>query len=360
MTILVTGGTGAVGAEVIELLAGSLAGARIVAISRKDQEALPAGVTALRADLMDWRPSPSEAKTLFGDVTHIIHMAADIRWNQPVDQAMAANAETTANLIELSRRFATKLRRLVYVSTAFVDSYDHTDKAPKLAFGGGYYNNTYEYSKARGEGYVAQAQLPFCIVRPSLVIGSEENGQVSRFNGLYQVLRQIALGLAPAIVGEPTAVIDIVPVDVVSRAIRDAAFQEKLSGKILMCAGLDKSPELKAVLNITVSVLNDFRARHGVERLDVPPFVPLGTYERLYKPMMKEAMSDSLRRSVTQMEAFFPYLNRVTALKARSDAEIYDVPEYEKYYAKCVTAWCARNAKAALTPRRSWAARNAN
>jgi len=360
MTILVTGGTGAVGAEVLELLSGSLASERIVVISRKDQDSLPAGVTALRADLMDWRPSPSEAKALFSDVTHIIHMAADIRWNQPVDQAMAANAETTANLLELSRRFAKKLRRLVYVSTAFVDSYDRTDKAPKLAFDGGYYNNTYEYSKARGEGYVAQSQLPFCIVRPSLVMGSEENGQVTRFNGLYQVLRQIALGLAPAVVGEPTAVIDIVPVDVVSRAIRDAAFQEKFDGKILMCAGLEKSPRLKAVLDISVSELNAFRARHGVERVELPPFVPLGTYERLYKPMMKEAMSDSLRRSMMQMEMFFPYLNRLTALKVKSGAEVYDVPDYEKYYAKCIAVWCAMNAKAALTPRRSWVARNAS
>src|ERR1700759_5425792 len=212
MTILVTGGTGAVGAEVLELLSGSSPNERIVAISRKDRDTLPAGVTVVRADLMDWRPSPAEARMLFEDVTHLIHMAADVRWNQPVEQAMAANAETTANLLALSRRFAKKLRRLVYVSTAFVDSYDHTDKAPKLAFDGGYYNNTYEYSKARGEDYVARSELPFCIVRPSLVIGSEENGQVARFNGLYQVVRQIALGLAPAIVGEPTAVIDIVPV----------------------------------------------------------------------------------------------------------------------------------------------------
>ena len=359
MTILITGGTGAVGAEVLDLLSGSLPNERIVAISRKDRESLPAGVTIVKADLMDWRPSSSEATMLFDDVTHIIHMAADVRWNQPVEQAMAANAETTANLLELSKRFAKKLRRLVYVSTAFVDSYDHTDKTPKLVFDGSYYNNTYEYSKARGEDYVAQAQLPFSIVRPSLVIGSAESGEVARFNGLYQVVRQIALGLAPAIVGEPTAVIDIVPVDVVARAIRDAAFQEKLDGKILMCAGLDKSPDLNAILSITVSELNAFRTRLGVERVQLPPFVPLGTYERLYKPMMKEAMSDSVRRSFMQMEAFFPYLNRVSALKARPDAEVYEVPNFDKYYAKCVAVWCARNAKVALTPPRTWAARSA-
>ena len=47
----------------------------------------------------------------------------------------------------------------------------------------------------------------------SLVVGASTDGAISRFNGVYPMLKAMALYNPPAIIGDPETPIDLVPID---------------------------------------------------------------------------------------------------------------------------------------------------
>jgi nucleoside-diphosphate-sugar epimerase len=221
--LLLTGATGFVGGEVL-----------LRVLERTDREVVlpvrgdaPARVGDVLRRLGAARHAgrvhaiPAEAPwPLRDDIDVVVHAAASVRFDLPLEQARAANVEGTRAVLDQSRR-CPNLERVVHVSTAYV---------------AGPARNTYEQSKDEAEGVVRASGLPWQVVRPSIVVGDSRTGWTTSFNVIYVPLRAFSRGLLRAIPGDPSAVVDVVPVDHVADGLL-ALLDEPVGGTHQVVAG---------------------------------------------------------------------------------------------------------------------------
>ena len=84
------------------------------------------------------------------------------------------------------------------------------------------FNNSYEQSKFEAEQLVRSLHdLPFTIMRPSIVVGDRHSGWTAAFNVLYWPLRALARGIFPAVPATPSSPVDVVSIDYVADAIHE-------------------------------------------------------------------------------------------------------------------------------------------
>src|SRR5205823_4457876 len=105
------------------------------------------------------------------------------------------------------------------------------------------FHNSYEQSKFEAEQLVrAREDLPFTILRPSIVVGDRSSGWTSAFNVLYWPLRAFARGLFDAVPAIPTAPVDVVSIDYVADAIHELCQCPLAAGETYhLTAGADAS-----------------------------------------------------------------------------------------------------------------------
>jgi len=243
--VLITGATGFVG---MELLARYLErGDRgIVALVRaRDDTAAGARLDAVLANLFGARGtqhrrrvqafaadltapglglSPQRRERLARRVSTIIHGAASISFTLPLAEARAINVDGTRRVLEFAEaaRACGGLERYGHVSTAYVAGTHDGRFAESDLDLGQTFHNSYERSKFESEQLVrTHDDLPFTILRPSIVVGDRCSGWTSAFNVLYWPLRAFARGLFTAVPGIPSAPVDVVSVDYVADAIHE-------------------------------------------------------------------------------------------------------------------------------------------
>ena len=236
--VLITGASGAIGAEVAALLAAS--GERVVALLHRERRIVRNDGRALPLD----GTGGSSVETLGGDVTQprfglpaadwerlrerldaIVHSAAITDFGRPEELYRAVNVEGTRNVLELAAGGARAIP-LVHVSTAYVCGERHgVVREDELAVGQSF-ANAYERSKHDAELLVRAAAargLPVTIARPSIVVGAARSGVTRDFKGMYlfvKLLVEERLSLVPA---SYDALVDFVPIDYVAEAIAELA-----------------------------------------------------------------------------------------------------------------------------------------
>ena len=241
-TVFLTGATGFLGMEVLARLL-EAADRKVVALVRAADDA--AAEDRLYGVLNTlWRdPTPYQAnvRAVAGDVTSpglgleqtarnalaeevgaVLHCAASISFDLPVEDARAINVEGTREVIGFARECKAlgRLERFVHVSTAYVSGkYEGTFRERQLD-AGQEFRNTYEQTKWEAEHVVREAtDLSPAIARPSIVMGESDTGWTPAFNVLYWPLRAFSRGLFNEVPSLPSAHVDIVPVDYVADAL---------------------------------------------------------------------------------------------------------------------------------------------
>ncbi len=195
-----------------------------------------ARVRAVSADLLSDDPIDVD------DARFVIHSAADVAFDRPLDEARAINVDGVRRMLDFAAGLPS-LERFVHVSTAYVGG----TKAGRfgeddLDVGQGF-RNTYEQTKFEAEKLVRASGLPFRVVRPSIVVGESQSGWTSSFNVLYAPLRAFSRGIVDRIPADPTALVDVVPVDhvcdVMMAALRADAPEtmHAVAGDLVMQAG---------------------------------------------------------------------------------------------------------------------------
>ena len=237
--VFLTGATGFLGMEVLARLLE--AGDReVIALVRAADDAaaedrLHGVLAALYRDPSNHR---ERVRAVAGDVTSpglgldpavrgmlaekvgaVLHCAASIAFDLPLDEARAINVEGTREVIAFARE-CEGLERFVHVSTAYVSGkYEGTFSEDELD-AGQEFRNTYEQTKWEAEHIVREAaDLSPAIARPSIVMGESDTGWTPAFNVLYWPLRAFSRGLFDEIPSLPTAHVDIVPVDYVADSL---------------------------------------------------------------------------------------------------------------------------------------------
>jgi thioester reductase-like protein len=166
--------------------------------------------------------APEARTALAEEVGAVMHCAASIAFDLPLDDARAINVEGTREVIGFARECKAlgRLERFVHVSTAYVSGkYEGTFRERQLD-AGQEFRNTYEQTKWEAEHVVREAgDLSPCIARPSIVMGESDTGWTPAFNVLYWPLRAFSRGLFDEIPSLPSAHVDIVPVDYVADSL---------------------------------------------------------------------------------------------------------------------------------------------
>jgi len=240
--VFLTGATGFLGMEVLARLLDQGDREVIALVRARDDVAAQERLDGVLAQL--WRdPEPyrDRVRAVAGDVTSdglginsavrtslaedvgaILHCAASISFDMPLDEARAINVEGTREVIGFARECKAlgRLERFVHVSTAYVSGkFEGTFRERQLD-AGQEFRNTYEQTKWEAEHIVRDAtDLAPAIARPSIVMGESDSGWTPAFNVLYWPLRAFSRGLFDEIPALPTAHVDVVPVDYVADAL---------------------------------------------------------------------------------------------------------------------------------------------
>ncbi len=186
-------------------------------------------VTAPRLGL-----DPPTYDALVHTVTHIVHSAADLRVNAPIQELRRTNVQGTANLLEFARAVQRDhgLARFSHVSTAYVCGArrgDVPEEALSDEFG---FSCAYELSKYEGERLVqaAKAELPISVLRPGMIVGDSRTGEIKTFNTFYFPLKLYLTGVTHILPANPNLRVNIVPIDYVADAVVRLTFDAPAEG----------------------------------------------------------------------------------------------------------------------------------
>lgn len=218
--------------------------------------------------------SPSDASLLRETVNVVFHCAASVRFDASLKDNLRDNLYGTQEIVKLCNEIA-HLDALCHVSTAYSNCHlseipeglaplrcdvervvQMVESMPEEALEGVTDKllegrpNTYTYTKALAEHYVAKSEgkYPIAIVRPSIVISSANEpcpGWVDNVNGIAGLGCLAAIGMLRTIDWNYYAKSDMVPVDYVANS--------------LICAARDvsvRSPEKLQVYNMTSGNIN--------------------------------------------------------------------------------------------------------
>lgn len=272
-------------------------------------------VTAVQGDLM--RPglgigAADERERLAERVTEIVHAGASVSFGLDLDDSRAINVEGTRGVLELGERCQQRggLRRLSYVSTAYVSGeHDGCFSEDELDVGQTF-RNSYEQSKFEAEMLVQEhrGRLPITVLRPSIVVGESTTGWTTSFNVLYWPIRAFARGAYAALPARRQAPVDVVPVDYVADAIVELTRAEEAEDATFHLTAGRSASSVGEVVELTTSYFDR----------PAPRLLDPALYRRAVHPLLvRLAQDDRQRRALRNSEVFFPYFAAKTTFDAR-------------------------------------------
>ncbi|MBI3070845.1 MAG: SDR family oxidoreductase [Deltaproteobacteria bacterium] len=203
----------------------------------RDQLSALGRVDLLIGDVVkiDFGLSGAEIGRLASSVEEIYHFAADSFFGETRHRLFDVNVTGTMHALDVAR-VVRRLRRFVHLSSIIVAGRRAGRVLEGELDGRAGFHNAVEESKFRAEQKVRARlhQLPITIVRPGLVVGDSETGEIDRMSGPYLVLRAVVdppFDLPLFQPGAGNAPFQLVPVDYVVDATLAIARHANSSGK---------------------------------------------------------------------------------------------------------------------------------
>lgn len=273
--LFITGSTGGLGAGLLPRLLRQQPGAQFVMLIRgADQRESESKLDALldfcgiagteRARMVVLRGdvsadlfglSPADHALLAALVSDVFHLAADLRFDLPIEQSRMLNVDSTRRAIALVRQAGQsgRLRRFNYVSTAYISgSARNAFHESDINIGQEFFN-AYEQSKMEAEQLVEafKAEAPVTIYRPSMIVGETGTGKIRNFFGIYEFLKLANMGKISVVPAEPSARPDLVPLDYVADGLAFLAQYPAAVGQTYhLAAGIARSMAISEIVDI--------------------------------------------------------------------------------------------------------------
>jgi len=327
---VITGATGFLGREVLRRLVDRLPEARFVLLVRRKEgesaadrvrvlveELWPSSEHAAVLDRLEVHPadltlerfglSQDAYASLADGATRVIHSAATVRFDHPLETARRINVGGTQSVINLAHEAQRQgsLRSVTYIGTAFVaGTRTGLVRERELDAGQGF-RNTYERTKCEAEALVRahMDELPIVIARPSIIVGDSRTGITTSFKTLYWPLKVYAKHAWRTVPGRPDAVVDIVPVDFVADAVAHLALDERAVGR---CAHLCAGPGG----NATIRKIGEYAS--AFFGLAPPRFFDPAFFLAVLRPLLYITVWGKRRRVLRNGRFYLPYFRMKT------------------------------------------------
>ena len=180
--------------------------------------------------------TPEQVALLDGAVEHFFHLAAIYDLTADADSQRLANVQGTRHALQLAAAVhAGHFHQVSSIAAAGTYRGVFTEEMFDEATGVG--TSPYHATKHQSERLVRQeAQVPWRIYRPGIVVGSSVTGEIDKIDGPYYFFRTIQRlrAVAPSWlrgIGVAGGQINIVPVDYVARALDHLAHLPGLDGR---------------------------------------------------------------------------------------------------------------------------------
>src|SRR5262249_46558403 len=185
------------------------------------------------ADMDLGLPGP-DYKALAAEITAIHHTAAVYYLGAKRELVERVNVDGTRTMLELAADCA-HLRRFVHWSTAQVSGARSGVILEEELDCGQRFRNIYEETKFRAERMVRDAarRLPITILRPGIIVGDSQTGEIDKFDGPYYLLVLIVsspVDVSLPLPGRGNSPLNLVPIDFVVDAAVALADDPRAAG----------------------------------------------------------------------------------------------------------------------------------
>lgn len=335
--MLVTGATGLVGTELLDQLRRN-DDTEVVGASRRGSPADP--------EVIAWDMTAEMPPTrLRRHWDAIVNAAANTRWTMSPDEATMANVASVSALTQL----VSPGTHVIHVSTAYALGLQDNINSADLND----YRNTYEWSKAHAERVARESFSRLTVVRPPLIVGRRSDGRAARFSGMYTLIRGVTVGTVPAVVADPSARFDAIPVDELGQLLADLAEDRAAGdGSVLTIAAGAAAPTVEEAITTVVDSLNRWRQQHDRRPLERPRLVSPGSWNRFFLPFAREHLTPRQLRILELLRSFEPYLALADPLRAD-----YTVDDVLPCLATSTRYWAEANPRIAGLAPRPWRTR---
>jgi thioester reductase-like protein len=376
-SFLVTGGTGLVGTYLLPRLLTRFPGSTITLLLRaQDQPHAVERACSIARALVDNGSVPDADNRISGvmgnvefakcgltaeqwnhlasTTTHIVHGAATIRFDHPLEEARAINCGGTRRMLALAEDCMKngRFERFVYIGSSSVSGQraGHI-REYELEMGQTFFN-TYEQSKNESERIVRDhfGRIPATVFRPSIIIGSSVNGHTTSFNVIYIPLRLVQKGMLTYVPGTPDTLMDLVPIDWVDDAmVYIMSRQESIGNVYHITAGPDRAAPLHEVVGRAIDFFDTHTPLRHPRTIE---YITRAEFER-----RRSTMRGREEALMSQLDTLLPYvsINRLfdsrnaDALLEKSGIVFPRFRDYaERLFSYCIeTQWGKRESRRA-------------
>ena len=238
----------------------------------------------LSDEAVDWLAGSGRA--------HVVHGAAQVRFDKPLWHMYEQNVWGTQNAIDLAWEVQRRCGacRFDYVSTCYVAGARSGLALESEIDVGQHSRNYYELTKLDSERRVDTAHrrgLPVSVYRPSIIVGDSRTGKASSFKVLYWPLGLYARGRWRTIFGCPECPVDVVPVDYVADAMVALVDEPDAVGRTFHLAA---GPERQSTIDEVVGLAQRFFDQKPVRYFD--PDIYLKYLRRFVRPVVRKVRPD--------------------------------------------------------------------
>ena len=268
-------------------------------------------VTVLRGDitLPQFGLQPDVFDSLAQRCSHIVHCAALVRMNLPLEEARKSALGAAANVVDLAQRSQRNgsLKKVEVLSTVGVGGNRPGELPEHWITEARTFHNTYEQAKAEAEVRIhhgVMEGLPITVHRPSMVVGDSQSGRVIGFQVFYHLVEFLTgkrtFGIFPSLAGTK---LDIVPVNYVAAAVVWSSSRSDTVGRVLhLCSGTNGSISVR-------ELQHQIRAQWVAAGVKLHPITEVPT--RLFRaalPLIRTFSPHELQRAIQTLPIFLNYL----------------------------------------------------
>jgi nucleoside-diphosphate-sugar epimerase len=249
--VLLTGASGVVGRALLR----ELVGWPVICLAHTTDVGVD-GVRVVRADLSRPRMGlePDAWAALAREVDVVVHSGGLTEWGQPYERYQAINVDGTRHVLEFAA--AAGGVPVHHMSTSFVAAL--LPGAPDFTLRPQNVVAPYVRSKREAELLLAGSGLPHVVYRPTNLIGDSRTGETVRGQIVQLMSDWICRGRATLFPAHPGNLVDIVPQDLLSRAVVQAILDGDTAGEWWVTYG----PEAMDVAD-AIEVCVRHAAKHG-------------------------------------------------------------------------------------------------